>query len=98
MTAGAAAAAPFARVPWRSAVDLETLRGQTTLEQTIVKGALPGSGTAGAYSRLATGPGEPYLVRDDFAPASSSSFHCVMSFAHYTDIHLIDAQSPGRVE
>src|SRR2546423_7808617 len=96
--AGAAAAAPFARVPWASAVDLASLRGQTTLERTIVKGALLGSGTAGSYYRLAAGPGDPYTVRDQLAPASSASFDWAMAFAHFTDIHLIDAQSPGRVE
>ncbi len=93
LTAGAAA------VPLASAAQrLAPTHVLTTLEQTIVKGALLGSGTNGSYYRLTYGPGEPYIVRDELAPPSFASFRCLASFVHFTDIHLTDAQSPGRVE
>jgi metallophosphoesterase (TIGR03767 family) len=72
--------------------------GLTTLEQTIVKGALLRSGAKGSYYRLSTGPGEPWIVREDLGRASSAPIRAAASFVHFTDIHLIDAQSPGRVE
>jgi len=92
--AAGAAAVPLAPAAARLAPD----RALTTLEQTIVKGALLGSGTNGSYHRLTYGPGEPYIVRADLAPPSSSAFNCLASFVHFTDIHLCDAQSPARVE
>lgn len=76
-------------------------RDLTTLGGTIIKGALAGEGTAGKYYRLATGPGERHIVRDELAkPAGArpKGRRSLMSFVHYTDIHLIDPQSPARVE
>jgi len=55
----------------------------------------------GAYRRLVDGPGEPTAVRDDLqAPLAGREDRRVAlaSFVHLTDQHLIDAQSPGRVE
>jgi metallophosphoesterase (TIGR03767 family) len=73
--------------------------GQTTLTQTIARGSLRSRGTLGAYYRLAAGPGEPHVLRQELAkrdarPQRTSLLH----FAHFTDIHLIDTQSPARVE
>ena len=96
---GGAAAASFARVPWARAADLSAASGGlTTLDQTIVKGSKLADGTLGSYYRLTFGAGEPHLPRTDLHPASYAPIHCAMSFVHFTDSHLVDAQSPGRVE
>ncbi|MEO6629964.1 MAG: TIGR03767 family metallophosphoesterase [Aquihabitans sp.] len=69
--------------------------GGTTLEATIVR--LGG----GAYRRLGDGPGEPIVVRTDLSVPKvgrEDRREALVSFVHLTDQHLIDAQSPGRVE
>lgn len=75
----------------------EAARG-TTLRRTIV----PGTPGAGGYRRLTSGPGEPYLVRDDLSGPPRSGRgrrrRALMSFGHLTDMHIIDAQSPARTE
>src|SRR5947207_3481889 len=97
--AGAAgAAAPFARIPWASAKGPSPRPGLTTLDRTIVKGVQAGQGSLGNYYRLAYGPGEPWTVREDLWPRSSATPNPLASFVHLTDIHLVDAQAPARVE
>jgi metallophosphoesterase (TIGR03767 family) len=67
----------------------------TTLAQTIVRGG--GSG----FSTLASGPGEPFLLRGDLAgPAAQQPGRgrVLACFAQLTDIHVIDAQSTARFE
>jgi metallophosphoesterase (TIGR03767 family) len=95
---GGAAAAGAALAP-KLAVARSTATGETTLAQTIVRGTALGHGTRRTYYRLAAGAGEPHLLRQELAkrgvhPHRTSLVH----FAHFTDIHLIDAQSPARVE
>jgi metallophosphoesterase (TIGR03767 family) len=95
---GSAAAAGVALAP-QLQLARATASGKTTLSRTIVKGQLVERGTAGAYYRLGAGPGEPHILRQELAkrgahPQRKSLLH----FAHFTDIHLIDAQSPARVE
>lgn len=63
-----------------------------------MKGDEIGSGSSGAYYRLTYGPGEPHIVRTDMWPASTTALTALTSFVHFTDIHLVDAQSPSRVE
>jgi metallophosphoesterase (TIGR03767 family) len=72
----------------------------TTLDATIVKGSLVRAGTRGSYYRLANGPGEPHLVRTELAARTGGSHRrrSLLNFVHLTDIHLVDAQSPARVE
>lgn len=78
----------------------------TTLGRTIVRGAALGEGSLGKYFRLAEGPGERHVVRDELGgkrEAGSgrnlgSARRSLLNFAQFTDIHLIDAQSPARVE
>ena len=95
---GGAAAAVAALTP-KLTLARATASGETTLAQTIVRGAKAGQGTHQAYYRLGAGPGEPHLVRRDLAKRSiSPSRRSLLHFAHFTDIHLIDAQSPARVE
>ncbi|WP_328444149.1 TIGR03767 family metallophosphoesterase [Amycolatopsis sp. NBC_00438] len=51
------------------------------------------------YRRLAEAPGEPHAVREDLAPASPSRAGTPLArFAHLSDLHVMDAQSPTRVE
>jgi metallophosphoesterase (TIGR03767 family) len=71
----------------------------TTLDSTVVRGAaLNDQG----YVRLASGPGEPHAVRNDLGTAAQRGRELrragLLSFVHLTDIHVIDAQSPARVE
>ena len=70
----------------------------TTLEQTLLRGT-PG---AGGYAPVVLGPGEPHVVRTDLGVAASPKRarrrRPLLAFAHLTDTHVIDAQSPMRVE
>ena len=69
----------------------------TTLAQTLT----PGSANSLGYRSVATGQGEPHVVREELATAQAGrsrrrqSLLCLM---HLTDQHIIDAQSPARVE
>jgi len=82
----------------RRAYALPTPSGAgTTLAQTIVRGT-PG---AGGYAKLTTGPGEPFLFRGDLAGVGSHAAdrrHVLACFAHLTDVHIMDVQSPARFE
>lgn len=87
-----------------SLVTTTTLRDQirtivdpsgTTLESTILRPAGDG------YRRLDEGPGWPTVVRSDLAEPASDRIDrraAIASIVHLTDIHLVDVQSPGRVE
>jgi metallophosphoesterase (TIGR03767 family) len=71
----------------------------TTLLQTIRQGGT----TSGQYRVLTTGPGEPYVPRLDVlrtAPAAgrAASRRSLLYMGHLSDLHVIDAQSPGRIE
>jgi metallophosphoesterase (TIGR03767 family) len=68
----------------------------TTLAGTVVRPDVDG------YTRLASGPGEPHVVRDELGTPALGGRQGrrtpLLAFAHLTDIHVIDAQSPARVE
>jgi metallophosphoesterase (TIGR03767 family) len=67
----------------------------TTLEATVVR-----LGAAG-YRLLGDGPGWPIVVRSDLAePKDGREDRRIpmLALVHLTDVHLIDAQSPSRVE
>lgn len=71
----------------------------TTLQQTIRQGSL----VSGRYRALTTGPGEPYLPRTDVlrrAPsaARTTARRSLLYLGHLSDLHVIEAQSPGRIE
>ncbi|WP_141582969.1 TIGR03767 family metallophosphoesterase [Actinomadura sp. WMMA1423] len=84
----AAAAAPALRGPTAG----------TTIDRTYLLGAAG----AGGYRKVTTGPGEPHLLRRDLGGAASArravTRRGVLAFGHLTDVHVIDAQSPARVE
>jgi len=71
----------------------------TTLQRTLLLGA-PG---AGGYRPIVAGPGEPHLLRAELAGAAAAQRRHVhrralLAFSQLTDIHVMDTQSPARVE
>lgn len=53
------------------------------------------------YQRLRAGPGWPLVVRDELAagdPARDDRRQPLTAFVQFTDLHLVDAQSPARFE
>ncbi|QFZ23335.1 TIGR03767 family metallophosphoesterase [Saccharothrix syringae] len=57
-------------------------------------------GTTG-YRRLQAGPGWPVVVRSDLAPPGAGRADRrvpLACFAQFTDMHVVDAQSPARFE
>ena len=71
----------------------------TTLLQTIRQGSI----AHGQYRTLTNGPGEPYIPRLDVLRASpsmtrKSARRSLLYMGHLSDLHVIDAQSPGRIE
>ncbi|SKA95637.1 metallophosphoesterase, PPA1498 family [Agreia bicolorata] len=71
----------------------------STLEQTILQGAVQ----KGSYRTLVAGPGEPYIPRLDVlgraaSPERVAARRSLLYLGHLSDMHVIDAQSPGRIE
>ena len=101
-TAALAAAAGLERVELGSALSLVPAAdtdARTTLASTILHGPV----VTGRYRRLTTGPGEAYLPRYDVLrragdPARTSRRRSLLYLGHLSDLHVIDAQSPGRIE
>ena len=101
MAGAGAAALPPAFFPSRAYAAGRPVRVQgTTLERTILRAST--DLRAGGYRLLVTGPAEPHVVRDDLGAAPQSGREtrrkAVTSFLQFTDIHVVDAQSPARVE
>ncbi|MEV4258939.1 TIGR03767 family metallophosphoesterase, partial [Spirillospora sp. NPDC049652] len=101
--AGAAglAVSGLAAFPARPGFAAPPLRGSaagTTLDRTLVLGR-PGTG---GYRRIVAGPGEPHVLRRDLGGAASArraaARRGLLAFGQLTDVHIVDAQSPGRVE
>ena len=68
-------------------------RPRTTLVRTI--------GDRSGDGRLERGPGEPHVVRADLATPEAgreSRRTPLISFAQLTDVHLLDEESPARIE
>ncbi|HZP14187.1 MAG TPA: hypothetical protein VFA96_00075, partial [Nocardioides sp.] len=72
--------------------------GGTTLAQTLRKG----SAGAGGYVPIVVGPGEPHIVRTDFVAAPGTNRAAqrkgILAWAQLSDVHVVDAQSPMRLE
>lgn len=70
----------------------------TTIERTLVAGAAG----AGGFRPIVAGPGEPYLLRTELAErpltAGPAAARPLLAFAQLTDVHIVDHQSPARVE
>lgn len=71
----------------------------TTLAHTLLRGPVV---NGGGYRHLKVGAGERHIVRHDLGIAPKrgrrARRRAVVAFAHLTDIHVVDAQSPARVE
>lgn len=67
----------------------------TTLDRTITKKA---PDLATNYISLESGAGEGYTVRTDLGPATFDVGYAITAFAQMTDLHVVDDQSPARVE
>jgi metallophosphoesterase (TIGR03767 family) len=99
LTAGAAAASMFPVEVLSLRVEAATPADLTTLARTIVKGGKLRSGSMGSYYLLAPGPGEPHILRTELTAAASNPVRrSLLHFAHFTDTHIQDSQSPARVE
>ena len=70
----------------------------STLARTLLHGT---AGTLG-YRHIVAGPGEKTIVRNALQAGAqrdrSATRRPLLAFAQFTDMHLIDAQSPARVE
>jgi metallophosphoesterase (TIGR03767 family) len=69
----------------------------TTLASTLVRGAAG----AGGYAPVVPGPAESPLVRPDLAtplPGREAARTPIIAFAQLSDVHIVDAQSPLRLE
>ncbi|MEV8272095.1 TIGR03767 family metallophosphoesterase [Microbacterium sp. NPDC077184] len=71
----------------------------STLQQTILYGGVQ----KGSYRRLVAGPGEPYIPRLDVLKRTpdagrTARRRSLLYLGHLSDLHVIDAQSPGRIE
>jgi metallophosphoesterase (TIGR03767 family) len=95
--AGSAAAGAGALDPALAAGGSPTAR-HTTLEQTLLKGPKGKKG----YRKIVVGPGEPYLVRNELMKhvrrPGKARPRPVIALGQLTDMHLVDSQSPARVE
>jgi len=93
---GTAAATPLMLSLSESAVAAGA--ASTTVARTLG----PGTPNALGYSKVVEGPGEPHLVRTGLgADAGEGRESCrtpLLAFAQFSDIHVVDHQSPGRVE
>jgi metallophosphoesterase (TIGR03767 family) len=98
--AGAAAASALLRSPAAraaTATSYPAAPGGSTLARTLLHGT---PGTLG-YRPVVVGPGEATLTRTDLlagATRGSGTRTALLAFTQFTDMHLIDAQSPARVE
>ena len=68
-----------------------------TAGSTLVKN--PVVPNAGGYRTVIPGPAEPHVVRQDLATANPGRTPVAMvAFAQLSDVHVVDAQSPLRLE
>ena len=95
---GAAALTDLALSPSAWAVGAPVAPQYTTLAGTLVRGN-PGPG---GYAPVILADGEDHTVRIDLGvPAGDvreANRQPILAFAHMTDVHLIDEQSPMRLE
>jgi metallophosphoesterase (TIGR03767 family) len=97
LAAAAAVARPRLLPAVAQPVDGRAAAELTTLAQTL----RPGAPAALGYRPVVSGPGELYLLREELAAARAGRVgrrRSLVSFVHLTDQHIIDVQSPSRVE
>ncbi|WP_314175834.1 TIGR03767 family metallophosphoesterase [Streptomyces winkii] len=66
----------------------------TTLSRTV----LPGPPDAKGYRKLVEGKGEEHVLRTDITSTRARELKPLAAFGHLSDLHIIDDQSPSRVE
>jgi metallophosphoesterase (TIGR03767 family) len=95
---GAVALTDFTLAPGAFAVGGPVSPTGTTLVKTLQRGT-PG---VGGYAPVVVKPGEPHTLRTDLGGTATitrdATRTTVLTFAHMTDVHLIDEQSPMRLE
>ena len=74
-----------------------------TLTSTAERRLVPGEAEAGGYRRLVAVEGERHVVRDELSGGSlragwQRSARPLLVLAHLSDLHVMDHQSPGRIE
>ena len=79
---------------------LVAVRGRSTLDGTIRLGAV----STGSFRPLVVGPGESYTERLDVlgrargARPAAGARRSLAYLGHFSDMHIMDAQSPARLE
>jgi len=66
----------------------------TTLNRTVALGEDVGLG----YRKLKWADGEAHIVRTDLSNSRSRATYAFAAFVQFSDLHIIDDQSPARVE
>lgn len=68
----------------------------------IIAAVVTGPDWLPGYQQIVPGPGEPHLVRLDIGglanPGRFGRRRPLMAFSQFSDIHMLDAESPARVE
>ena len=81
-----------------SLADAAVAGGRTTAYGTY----RPGSPDAKGYRKLVTGPADPRVVRTDLGLAANAGRakrrRGLLAFAQLSDVHVVDHESPARVE
>jgi metallophosphoesterase (TIGR03767 family) len=94
----AVALTDFALAPGAYATGGPVAPANTTLAATLGRG----SAGPGGYTPVVVQAGEPHVVRTDLGGTLGADRETtratVLTFAHMTDVHLIDEQSPMRME
>ncbi|MEV6008233.1 TIGR03767 family metallophosphoesterase [Streptomyces sp. NPDC051976] len=72
-----------------------TVGAPTTWDQTVQRASYD---PAAGYQRLVAGPGEPHTVRNDLWSYQGHVTLPIAAFAQMTDLHIVDDQSPARLE
>lgn len=98
VTAATLGAGSLAQRAVAGVVPATRMRGRTTLD-VVVGRAEPAEG---GWRSLVTGPGEPHRLRKDLGGRTTrrrlQRRTALLSFVQITDVHVVDAQSPLRVE
>ena len=96
---GAAAVTPlFASLAESAVAATTSAAARTTLAGTFGRGAPDAKG----YAKIVRQSGEPHVVRTDLgiaaAPGRKDCRRPLLAFAQFSDTHVLDHQSPARVE
>lgn len=95
---GAAALSPVLGSLSEAAIASSAGAAGTTLARTFKRGTPNAKG----YAKIVEAAGEPHTVRTDLGiaanPEREDCRRPLLAFAQFSDVHVVDHQSPGRVE